>query len=122
MNKLMLTAFAFVLGLSVFWNMPVSAEEPMNDVQQEQAIELTDKQVKKLDKLYKKMFKQHEAIIKKYVEYGVLSEDQAEKKLEYLEKHYEKMKENRFLPKRNYDKKKRDQMREPDQQQSPNAN
>ncbi len=83
----------------------VSAE-PEKDMKQVQQVKLTEEQKSELDALYKEMLKTKKQIIMKYEDFGVLSSEKADKKMEWMEKHYEMMKENDFIPKKRHHHKK----------------
>ena len=61
-------------------------------------IELTDKQVKDLEKTYKKILKNNKELITKYVKYGVFTEEKGNMLMAKFEEHYEMLKENDFIP------------------------
>ncbi len=77
----------------------VSAD-PEKDMKQVQQVKLTKEQKSELDSLYKEMLKTKKQIIMKYEEFGVISSEKADKKMEWMEKHYDMMKENDFIPKK----------------------
>lgn len=80
-----------------------------------QTVELTDKQKKEMEKLYKKMVEQHKKVVDKYVEYGVFTKEKGEKIHQIIDKKYEKLEKNGFIPSWDYKKHKkaREQQREP---------
>jgi|GEM_PF-6153447 Protein of unknown function (DUF2680). len=72
----------------------------------EEEAQLSDRQVSELEKLHKEMVRLRKQIIDKYVELGLLSEQDAEKIKKRIDIRYEKMKEDRFLPKWKWKKEK----------------
>lgn len=61
-------------------------------------VELTDKQKKRLAKLHDRLYKDHEALIQLYAEYGLITEEQKARKLEWLKKRHERIKANDYRP------------------------
>ncbi|KHF40742.1 YckD family protein [Halalkalibacter okhensis] len=95
MRKLMLgLVVAALLTIGV---MPVvGAEEPAD-------VKLTEEQKTEMAGLHKELFDQKKEIITKYVEYGVFTEEKGQKIISHIDKHYNKLEENGFVPK--WDKK-----------------
>ncbi|SET20399.1 Protein of unknown function [Salinibacillus kushneri] len=88
-------AFMLALGLSA----PYASAEDHGDTEVNlEDIELSQAQQQELEALHNEMFQLHEQLVNKYVEFGVLSEEKAKKKMEHLEKHQEKLKENGYVP------------------------
>ncbi len=77
--------------------MPVVGAEGLSDVK------LTEEQKTEMASLHKELFDQKKMIISKYVEYGVFTEEKGQKIISHMDKHYDKLKENGFVPK--WDKK-----------------
>lgn len=75
----------------------ISAESMNKDV------ELTDEQKQEMQQLQQESLEYEKSIIDKYVEYGVFSQEKAEKIKNHLEERYAKLEENGFVPK--WDKK-----------------
>ena len=102
----------FSIGLVLFLSfmfvgvLPASAEMGNND--QKPEVELTDQQKQELDKLYLDLLETKKEIINKYVEYGVLTKEKADKKLNWLDEHYQKIKEHGYIPKHHHNKHKDD--------------
>ncbi|TCT19366.1 uncharacterized protein DUF2680 [Melghiribacillus thermohalophilus] len=94
---------------------PASAENEEEDVKTED-VTLTDEQKKELDAMYQEYFAVHKDIINKYVEFGIMDQEKAEKKISFLDKHYEKLKENGFVMK--WDDKKHKKFRDQDKKTS----
>ncbi len=87
----------------VLYSSPDVEAKPLNeDEQNGQEIQLTDQQKAELDVLYKDIMETRKQIINKYVEYGVISEEKAEKKIAHINEFYEKLKSNNYIPKWNH--------------------
>ena len=98
MKKSMVYGFLFILCLSMVVGKQAYAQE--DDLQQEETqVKLTDEQKSELDALYKEAFEARKKIIDKYVEFGVMTKEKAEKKQAHMDKFYEKLKENEYIPK-----------------------
>ncbi|MFT4416738.1 YckD family protein [Fredinandcohnia humi] len=97
MRRFITFGLVALLGLTIFGGTLTSAEMDSKDGERAK-IELTDEQKQELDALYKDLLEARKAILDKYVEYGVLSKGEAEKKLAWLEEHYTKVKEHGYLP------------------------
>jgi len=116
MNRLVMVCMAAVFGLGIVFSAPgtvAAATEPpaapeahpadtwnddghqANDVS---AVPLTEKQKKRLAKLHERLFKDHKALIELYAEYGLITEEQKARKLEWLKKHHEQIKANDYRP------------------------
>lgn len=107
MKKLMNMGLLILFSASIFSvNFIGVSAEPDADTKKAEKVELTKEQKNELDTLYKDMLKKKKQIIMKYEEFGVISTEKAEKKMEWMEKHYHMMKDNDFIPKkRNHHKK-----------------
>ncbi|MBD8067777.1 YckD family protein [Bacillus sp. PS06] len=93
-----------VLGLAVplFFVNSWLTESPTHANENDNAtpeVKLSEEQKSELDALYQDLFEKRKEIIDKYVEYGVLSKEKADKKREHLDKFYKKLKENNYIPK-----------------------
>ncbi|MBD1382029.1 YckD family protein [Metabacillus arenae] len=62
-------------------------------------VKLTEEQKKEMSALQKEVMEQKKEIINKYIEYGVFTEEKGQKIISHLEKHYNKLKQNGFVPK-----------------------
>ena len=71
--------------------------EPVTSLDSTKA--LTSDQKAQLETLYTQLFEKREEIINKYVEFGVLTREKGDKKIEQLKKYHSKLKENGYLPK-----------------------
>lgn len=65
----------------------------------EKQINLTDVQKSELKQLYGKRFEIEKQIVQKYLDYGVFTKEQADKRLEKIEKIRQKIEQNGFIPK-----------------------
>lgn len=97
MKKLQTVSIIFVtLFFILSGNLQVFAQ---NDQQEEQQVELTKKQKKELSKQYEELMQKYNKLLDTYVEYGVYTEEKAEKKKEHIKKHHKMLEENGFIPK-----------------------
>ncbi|SFL86619.1 Protein of unknown function [Gracilibacillus orientalis] len=62
-------------------------------------VELSDEQIDEIRTLKQEVMEKEKQIIEKYIEYGVFTEEKGQKILEHMEKKYEKLEENNFIPK-----------------------
>lgn len=98
----------FVLLLSFFLLGGIQANAEMEKDAEKPKVELTDKQKQELDELYLELLETKKEIINKYVEYGVLPKEKADKKLNWLDEHYQKIKEHGYIPMHHHHKKHKD--------------
>ncbi len=103
-----ITLSVFALLLSIFFVGGIQASAEMGKDTEKPNVELSDKQKQELDKLYLELLETKKEIINKYVEYGVLTKEKADKKLNWLDEHYEKIKEHGYIPKHHHKKDKND--------------
>ncbi|MFS0824314.1 DUF2680 domain-containing protein [Bacillus sp. 1P02SD] len=94
----------FVLLLSFFLLGGIHANAEVEKSEERPKVELTDQQKQELDKLYLELLETKKSIIDKYVEYGVLPKEKADKKLKWLDEHYQKIKEHGYIPMHHYKK------------------
>jgi ribosomal protein S20 len=78
---------------------PGIADAHEENVETQKTVKLNQKQQKELDALYQDLFKKHKQIIDKYVEYGVFTQEKADKILSHMEEKRTKLKENGYVPK-----------------------
>lgn len=95
--KRLLISFALLLLVNVFMPSDQVYGHELED-QEVAKVELTEKQKKDIEKLYDKLFETHKKIIEKYKNYGVLTDEKANKILEVLEKRQKQLKENGYSP------------------------
>ena len=87
-------AFAIVAAASFAFAAPTpTAPNPMN-CQQGQPITLTDAQKQELAPLYDKMLETHKQLLQKYVEYGKLTQEQADQRLALMKDHMQNCSQN----------------------------
>jgi hypothetical protein len=103
--KKLVVGLALIMGFSIFGVYEVGAENEPQQGEKEPKIELTEVQKSELDKLYQEMFNTKKELIKKYVEYGVITQEKADKKMKHMDKYYSKIKENNYVPKWDHRKK-----------------
>ncbi|GAE33759.1 YckD family protein [Halalkalibacter akibai] len=66
---------------------------------EETEIKLTDEQRQEMAQLHMEVMKKKKEIITKYVDYGVFTPEKADKINAMIDKHFEKLEENNFIPK-----------------------
>ncbi|ARK32265.1 YckD family protein [Halalkalibacter krulwichiae] len=64
----------------------------------EAEVTLTEEQKTEMAALQTQMLEQKKVILNKYVEYGVFTEEKAQKIIAHMDKHYKKLEENGFIP------------------------
>ncbi|WP_099362450.1 YckD family protein [Fredinandcohnia onubensis] len=96
MKRIIFSGLALFLSFLLVGEIQASAE--MRNVDQNPKVELTDQQKQELDKLYLDLLETKKEIINKYVDYGVLTKEKADKKLNWLDEHYQKIKEHGYIP------------------------
>ncbi|HQA06988.1 MAG TPA: YckD family protein [Syntrophomonadaceae bacterium] len=62
-------------------------------------MQLTEKQKQELSALHKDILNKKKEVISKYVEYGVMSEEKGKKIISRMEKRYQMLEQNGFIPK-----------------------
>lgn len=101
MRKLVMRLLVSVLTLSVLGAGVVAANE--KDTHHKKPtfneVELSEEQLQELKVLHEDLINQRKGIINKYVEFGVLSEEDAKKMKEHLDMFLQKMEEGGFIPK-----------------------
>ncbi|MGP4072713.1 YckD family protein [Piscibacillus sp. B03] len=92
MKKLWLSLITVtVLAIGLFG---VASAEPEST----ENVELTDDQKEEMASLQKEVLEKEKQVIQKYVEYGVISKDKGDKVISHLEKHFEKLEANGYVP------------------------
>jgi hypothetical protein len=76
---------------------PVLAETKTT-AKDEPKVELTDDQKEELKELHEKMLENKREILKKYIEFGVLTEEKGTKILEKMESRFKELEENGYVP------------------------
>ncbi|MBM7702064.1 YckD family protein [Metabacillus iocasae] len=79
--------------------------ETSNQPIREKNIQLTDAQKQELSTLHKELLTKRKEVIQKYVEYGVMPKEKGDKIMSHLEKRYDQLEENNFIPKWEHHKK-----------------
>lgn len=69
-----------------------------DDCQETLKVQLTDKQKTELDALYRATFAKKKQIVDKYVEYGAITKEMGSKKKQWLDKKYEMLVANGYVP------------------------
>jgi len=85
--------FAFLTAIGSPVCAAVDAKAAKSDVQ------LTEKQKQELGELYQDILSKKKEVISKYVEYGVLSEERGKEIISRMEKRYQMLEQNGFVPK-----------------------
>lgn len=78
----------------------VQAAEEKAPAPKEQS--LTDAQKTELESMHKDALQREKSIIHKYVEYGVMTKETGDTILEHMDKRFEKVKENGYIPPRHF--------------------
>ena len=90
-SKLLLAALLLALTFAVN---PVYATEH----QSKHTVKLSEQQQQELAAIYRVMFDNKRVLIAKYVEFGVISQEHANKWLKHLDERYERLAKNGFIP------------------------
>lgn len=90
---MLLIALLLTIGLSI----SVEAQEG-NKSNPESKVELTEAQQKELAEIHEKILEKKVEMIEKHVEFGIITKEKGEKIKEKLNKRFEMMKENGFVP------------------------
>ncbi|WP_077623605.1 YckD family protein [Sediminibacillus massiliensis] len=86
--------FALFLTLIGISGTQIQAEEESG--RDNEKVELTEAQKKEMAILYQDLMDKRKGIINKYLEYGVIDEEDAKKMTEHMDAHYKKMEESGF--------------------------
>ena len=98
MKKRFLIILMAVVMLAMFVNAsPVLANNP-NTPETEKQVQFTEEQKKVLADLYKEIFELRKTVVDKYVEFGAMSKETADKVKAWMDGHYQKMEERGFQP------------------------
>ncbi|HLT56159.1 MAG TPA: YckD family protein [Bacillota bacterium] len=91
------------------WNYIEAKTKLGNEEEEESQVQtpnLTEEQVKQLEDLSLKILDLRKQLIDKYVEFGVMDKERAEKAKQFFDRRFQKMKESQFMPRReNFHKK-----------------
>ena len=118
MKKLVISLLAILL-LSMTVLGVANAETDAKEQMDKPAVELSEKQQKKLAKLHQQIFKKKKKLIDKYVEYGVITKEKGDKIIAHMEKHMRELEKNGYIPDCKYKHKKRLNEDQQDRGQTP---
>lgn len=93
-KRLFLIITAVVMLAMVLNAAPVLANTP----EPQKQVQFTEDQKKVLADLYKEIFELRKTVVDKYVEYGAMSKETAEKVKSWMDEHYQRMEERGFQP------------------------
>lgn len=96
--KKILVSLAVMLMLTLSGSVAVHAELDHHKPKFNE-VELTEQQITELKIMYEDLVNQRKGLVEKYLEFGILSEDDAEKMNEHLDGYIEKLEKNNFIPK-----------------------
>ncbi|WP_456277748.1 YckD family protein [Bacillus sp. AK128] len=96
MKRVSMILAMLCLSFAVLLN-PVQAEKDVASEEKPKVV-LTDKQKEELQELHEDMLEDKKEIIKKYIEYGVLTEEKGTEIIEKMEGHFKKLEENGYIP------------------------
>jgi hypothetical protein len=97
MRKIIIVGLALMM-LGMTFSGIVSAQTEIPAAKKEKvSVNLTDEQIQELSVLYKEMMQQKKMIVTKYVEYGAMPQEQADKLLAHMEKRFAKLEANGFV-------------------------
>ncbi len=94
MKKVALSLVAFFITAMVF-TMPANAA----GTKMPSTMSLTEQQKKEIESLEKEVLEKRKHVISKYVEYGVLPKEKAEHIKQHMDRRFNMMKQNGFVPK-----------------------
>jgi uncharacterized lipoprotein YehR (DUF1307 family) len=98
MKKFVGIMAACLLSMSIFGATSSFAEvEKPEEANNTQEVKLTDAQKAELAKLHKGILEQKKQLIQKYVEFGVIPKEKADKMIQRFEEHYKMLEENGFI-------------------------
>ncbi|MBM7570692.1 YckD family protein [Aquibacillus albus] len=104
MKKYFHSTFIALLTLAFLIAIPSFAfAEEQEEMPQYKDVKLTEEQLKELKVLYEDVINKRKGIINKYVEFGVLTKEDGEQMKKHLDKFFEKMEKDGYIPK--WDKK-----------------
>lgn len=98
MKKFVGMMAACLLSISIFGVTSSFAEvEKPQDAKNTEEVKLTDAQKAELAKLHKGIMEQKKQLLQKYVEFGVIPKDKADKMIQRFEEHYKMLEDNGFI-------------------------
>ncbi|WZL73308.1 YckD family protein [Clostridiaceae bacterium 35-E11] len=106
-SKITLVAFMLVfLLITVLGAFSIQSVDALTLDAEKETIQLTEAQKKEIGALQKDILEKKKELISKYVKFGVMPKEKGEKIISRLEKRYEKLQQNGFIPQRDKVKKK----------------
>ncbi|MBK5442039.1 MULTISPECIES: YckD family protein [Peribacillus] len=95
MKKFLVICFAVCSLFLLSLNHPASAMDTQKSDKPE-SVQFTDAQKAELAKIQQQILADKKKLIEKYVEFGALSKEEADKMFSHFEKHYKMMEEHNF--------------------------
>lgn len=88
------------LWLSILFgaNAPVQAMEPDAATDSKDRASLSEQQQQVIEDLSRDILAKRKEMLMRYVEYGVLDEERAAKIARHMDKHYDKLRQNGYIP------------------------
>ncbi|MFZ7102875.1 MAG: YckD family protein [Peptococcaceae bacterium] len=96
-KALAISLFFFVLLMAGIPQV-FAQDVPSDTTEKVKNVQLTETQKKELAGLHQEILAKKKELITKYVKYGVMSEEKGKKIISRLEKRYEKLEQNGFIP------------------------
>ncbi len=106
-KTVLVTSFLVLVFVATFGIFSLQSAEALTLDAEKAPVQLTESQKKELATLQKDILLKRKEVISKYVEYGVMTEEKGKKIISRLEKRYEKLEENGFIPMWDKSRKKR---------------
>ncbi|MFD6440706.1 YckD family protein [Peribacillus sp. NPDC060186] len=94
MKKFLVICFAVCSLFLLSLNNPASAKDTQSA--NPESVQFTEAQKSELAKIQQQILADKKKLIEKYVEYGALSKEEADKMVSHFEKHYKMMEEHNF--------------------------
>lgn len=95
MKKALVICLAVCSLLLTNFNQPASATENQQTTKPE-SVEFTEAQKSELALIHQRILANKKELIEKYVEYGALSKEEADKMYSHFEKHHKMMEQNNY--------------------------
>ncbi|WP_018922446.1 DUF2680 domain-containing protein [Salsuginibacillus kocurii] len=93
------------LGVLIMVCVPLANEAEAHGEAGIQDVDLMDHQIEELAKMHQENLELQKKLLNLYVEYGVITDEKAEKITDKHEEYYRKLEENDFIPKWDHPKK-----------------
>ncbi|WP_027417988.1 YckD family protein [Aneurinibacillus terranovensis] len=93
-------AAAMMLSLPVLGSIPAQAADIPTTHSEKMSAQLSEQQKRELASLYKDILEKQKEVVSKYVKYGVVTEEKGNEIVARLDKRYQKLEENGFIPPR----------------------